>query len=239
MQVELGTKKRVFTFSDRMLAAAHLGSTLVLYAATVVAREGDDVVIEGTSGPNYKVHAGYLIAVPDEVKLRPRDPVLAEWNGAMKHAVVTKVNKTSNTVRFTDVDGGAPETTLKTARVVRQVDGLHPGNYAAMRDGADHKLVLLVSSWKEGGTRRWLGLGYAGAATLIDEAALRPMPTSLGAVKPGAEVMADWAGTLRRGTVTAADADAGLVTVKFERAGRPAVLGWGRVTLPFDATQAR
>ena len=39
---------------------------------------------------------------------------------------------------------------------------------------------------------------------------------------------------MRRATVQAAD-EVGLFTVKFERAGRPATIGWGLLTPPLDA----
>src|SRR5690348_17132842 len=43
-KVTLDAGKRVFTFSDAMLANAKPGSTLVLYAATVTGIEGDDLI---------------------------------------------------------------------------------------------------------------------------------------------------------------------------------------------------
>ena len=235
-RVKLDAGRRVFTFSDRMLAGARPGSTLVLYAATVVGFEGDDLIIEGRGGPSYKVHPGYVIPVPDAFRPRLHDPVLTEWNGAMKHAVVTRFVKDRLAVRYTDMDARTPEALLKDVRFVRQVEGLAPGNYAALREGDAWRHVLLVSRAGDespAAGARWLALGYGGAALLADEAALRPIPINPTKIKVGAPVLAEWVGTLRRATVQSVD-DTGLFTVKFERAGRPVRVGWGLLTPPLD-----
>ncbi|MCC6556613.1 MAG: hypothetical protein IT372_26940 [Polyangiaceae bacterium] len=251
-RIKLDPGRRVFTFSDRMLAGARPGSTLVLYAATVVGFEGDDLIIEGRGGPSYKVHPGYVIPVPDAPRVRLRDPVLTEWNGVMKHAVVTKFVKDRIGVRYTDMDARTPEGLLKDARFVRQVEGLAPGNYAALKEGDGYRHVLLVS--RSGGGpdpevradepraapdpgARWLALGYGGAALLVDEAALRPIPISPTRLKAGEPVLAEWVGALRRATIQSVD-DTGLFTVKFERAGRPVRVGWGLITPPLDPAPA-
>lgn len=235
-RIKLDPGRRVFTFSDRMLAGAKPGSTLVLYAATVVGFEGDDLIIEGRGGPSYKVHPGYVIPVPDAPRVRLRDPVLTEWNGVMKHAVVTQFVKDRIGVRYTDMDARTPEALLKDVRFVRQVEGLAPGNYAALADGDAWRHVLLISRAADGAggaAARWLALGYGGAALLADEAALRPIPISPTKLKVGAPVLAEWVGTLRHATVQSLD-DTGLFTVKFERAGRPVRVGWGLLTPPLD-----
>jgi hypothetical protein len=232
-KIKLDPGRRVFTFSERMLAGAVPGSTLVLYAATVVGFEGEDLIVEGRGGPSYKVHPGYVIPVPDAAKVRLRDPVLTEWNGVMKHAVVTRFVKDRIAVRYTDMEARTPEALLKDARFVRQTDGLAPGNYAALKDGDVWRHVLLVSRAGSGGAARWFALGYGGAATLADEAALRPIPVSPTKIKAGDAIWAEWVGTLRRATVQSVE-DTGLFTVKFERAGRPARIGWGLVTPPLE-----
>ncbi len=244
-KVNLDAGKRVFTFSDQMMAAARPGATLVLSPATVAGIEGDDLIIEGHGGPSYKVHPGYVIPVPDAPRLRPGDAVLTEHRGLMKHAVVVRFVKDRVAVRFTDVEGRAPEALLvggngaptatgpsKAARFVRQVEGLAPGNYAALRQGDEWLHVLLVSASGEGDARRWLALGFGGAATLATEADLKPIPVRF-APKLGAVVWAEWSGKMRRATVQSAD-DPGLFTVKYERAGRPAVLGWGLLMTPLE-----
>jgi hypothetical protein len=239
--IKLDPGRRVFTFSDRMLAGAKLGSTLVLYAATVVGFEGDDLIVEGRGGPSYKVHPGYVIPVPDGSRVRPRDPVLTEWNGVMKHAVITRFVKDRVEVRYTDMDARTPLGLLKGVRFVRQVDGLAPGNYAAWKDGDAWRHVLLVSRLggepeKPGGApagaARWFALGYGGAAVLVEETGLHPIPIQP-QLKVGASVWAEWVGTLRPAVVQSAD-ETGLFTVKFERAGRPVTVGWGLLTPPLE-----
>jgi hypothetical protein len=224
-RLKLDAGRRVFTFSDAMLAGARPGSTLILYSATVSGFDGDDFLVEGRTGPAYKVHAGYVIAVPDDPKIKHGDPVLTEWNGVMKHAVITKLGRDRVGVRFTDMDSKTPEAQLKNPRLVKQSEGLQPGNYAALRDGETLRHVLLVSLAGEGLAKKWFALGFGGAAMIVDEVALTPIPVKYDP-KPGAAVLAEWVGTLRKATVQAA-LDQGLFSVRFERAGRPVTLGWG------------
>jgi len=244
-RVTLDPGKRVFTFSDAMLQGAKLGSTLVLYAATVAGFEGDDLIIEGHTGPSYKVHAGYVIPVPDEPRVNAGDVVLTEWNSVMRHAVVAKLVKDRIAVRFTDMDmkmgevllqGGRPGTgssSSKIVRFVKQAEGLAPGNYAALQQGGEFRHVLLVSPAEaKGEKRRWFSLGFGGAAMLVDEADLRPIPVRY-APKVGAAVWAEWAGTMRKAVVQSVD-DPGLFTVKYDRAGRPAVVGFGLIMPPLE-----
>lgn len=256
-KVALEPGKRVFTFSDQMLANARVGSTLVLYAATALGLEGDDLIIEGRGGPSYKVHSAYAIPVPDEPKLKVGDAVLTEWNGVMKHAAVTRFVKDRVGVRFTDMDTRSPETLLvagkgkpgaagtgKAVRFLKQVDGLVPGNYAALRQeppadadaGApqepswSHVLLISPSADAPSPQRTWFALGFGGAAMIVKEADLRPIPVKY-SPKVGAHVWAEWAGTMRTATVQSAE-DPALFVVKFDRAGRPATVGWGLVMPP-------
>jgi hypothetical protein len=243
-RIALDPGKRVFTFPAAMLQGARLGSTLVLHGATVMGLEGDDLLIEGKGGPSYRIHAGYAIPVPDETKLKLGDVVLTEWgNGVMKHAVVTRFVKDRVGVRYTDLEARTPEALLlggrataavsgpsKAVRFIKQSEGLQPGNYAAHHVGEEWKHVLLVSPAVEGEKKRWFALGFGGAALIADEADLQPIPIRW-APKPGATVWAEWAGAMRRGTVQNVD-DPGLFTVKYERAGRPATVGFGRIMAP-------
>lgn len=247
--VRLDPGRRVFTFSDRMLAGAKLGSTLVLYAATVVGFEGDDLIVEGKGGPSYRVHPGYVIPVPDAPRLRPHDPVLTEWNGVMKHAVVTRFVKDKIEVRYTDMDARTPLAQVKGVRFVKQTDGLVPGNFAAWKDGETWRHVLLVSrlgsspeekpadgvvpaGTAPAGVARWFVLAYGGAAQIADEPALRPIPVRP-KLKVGSSVWAEWVGALRPAVIQSAE-ETGLFTVRFERAGRPVTVGWGLITPPLD-----
>jgi hypothetical protein len=232
-RLKLDPGRRVFTFSDAMLAGAQAGSTLILYSATVSGLDGDDLLVEGRTGPTYKVHAGYVIPVPDDPKVKHGDPVLTEWNGVMKHAVITKLTRDRVGVRFTDMDSKTPEGQLKNPRLVKQTEGLQPGNYAALRDAETLRHVLLVSPAGEGTAKKWFALGFGGAAMVVDEAALTPIPVKYDP-KPGAAVLAEWVGTLRKATVQAA-LDQGLFSVRFERAGRPVTLGWGMLLRDTEA----
>lgn len=230
-KIQLAPARRVFTFPQEMLAGAKLGTTLVLHAATALGIEGDNVLIEGKGGPPYRVHAGYVIPVPDDARVRVGDPVLAEHAGVMKHAVVTKLARGKIGLRFTDLEPRAPEVLAKGARIMKQSEGLAPGNYAALRHRDTWRHVLLVSPI-DGPTKRWFALGFAGAATLADEADLRPIPVKP-SLRVGDAVWAESVGVLRRGTVQAL-VDPGFFTVKLERAGRPVTLGWGLVTKPLE-----
>jgi hypothetical protein len=243
-RVTLDPGKRVFTFSAGMLEGAKLGSTLVLYAATVIGIEGDDLIIDGRVGPSYKVNGCYVIPVPDDAKAKPGDAVLTEWNGVLKHAVITKPIKDKIGVRFTDLDARSGEVLLQggkptaatgkhpPARFVKQTEGLVPGNYAALQRGEEWLHVLLVSPAPDGEKKRWFALGFGGAALVADEVDLRPIPIRY-TPKIGAAVWAEWVGSLRKGTVQTAP-DPGLFTVKFERAGRPATVGFGRILPPIE-----
>lgn len=250
-RVTIDPGKRVFTFSDQMLQGAKLGSTLVLYAATVAGFEGDDLIIEGRGGPSYKVHAGYVIPVPDDPRVKPGDVVLTEWNSVMRHAVITKLVKDKVGVRFTDMDSKMAEVLLqggraaaasagidltrgsasRAARFVKQTEGLQPGNYAALQQGGDFRHVLLVSP-VTAEKKRWFCLGFGGAAMIVDEAELRPIPVRY-TPKVGASVWAEWTGTMRKATVQSVD-ELGLFTVKYDRAGRPRAIGFGLIMPPIE-----
>lgn len=234
MRIKLDPGRRVFAVSSELLHRAKLGSTLVFYGANVIGFEGDDLLIEAKGGSTYKVHRGYVIPVPDDPKIRVGDPVLTEYAGVMKHAVVLKMAKGRVHVRYTDMDPRTPEAQLKEkeTRFIKQSPGILPGNFAALRDGEEHRHVLLISPAVEGEKKRWFALGYGSAAQLVDEAALRPIPVKW-SPRPGEIVWAEWVGTMRRATVQSVDAPA-FFTVKYERAGRPATVGWGLLMPPLD-----
>ena len=220
----LDAGKRVFTVSDQMLAGAKLGSTLVMYAATVAGLDGELLVIEGRTGPPYKVHPSLAIVVPDDPRIQPGDPVVAEHNGVMRHGVVKKHVKDRILVRYVDGESRSGESTLKATRFLKQTDGLKPGNYAALGDGETLRHVLLVSPFDDG-QKKWFVLGAGGAAMIALESALEPIPVKF-APRTGTQVLAAHNGVLRKATVTSTP-ETGIFSVKYERAGRPATLGWG------------
>jgi hypothetical protein len=242
-KIVLDAGKRVFTFTAPMMASARPGATLVLSAATVAGMDGDELIVEGHAGPSYRVHPGYVIPVPDAPRVRQGDAVLTERGGRLEHAVVTRFVKDKVAVRFLGADARAQEALLqggsgaptpagpsKAARFVRQAEGLAPGNYAALHEGASYSHVMLVSAHGEGEGRRWFALGYGGAARIVAEADLKPIPLRYNP-RLHAVVWAESGGKMRRATVERAD-DPGLFTVKYERAGRPVVVGWGSLMAP-------
>jgi hypothetical protein len=215
-----------------MLHGAKEGSSLSLRVAQATGKEGDNVLIEGRDGPSYKVHAGYVIVVPDGFKPKVNGPVISEWAGQLRHGVLRRQVRDSYVVRFTDTEDKS-DRTLKSAAIIAQTDGFHPGNYAGLKDGDSVKLVLLVSDLS-GEPKRWLTLGFAGAATIVNESALVGVPVSY-EPKDGADVWAVWLGTFRPGVAKSLDRPA-LFSVKFERTGRPVPLGWGMLMPPYVAT---
>lgn len=221
----LDSGRRVFTVSEQTLAGAKLGSTIVMQAATVAGFDGELLVIEGQNGP-YKVHPAYAIAVPDKAAIRPAIPVVTERNGLLRHAVVKKHVRDRVTVRFTDEGLRHGELVLKNTRFIPQKDGLHPGNYAALGEEETLRHVLLVSPFDDG-EKKWLVLGAAGAAMIARESALEPIPVKY-QPRAGTAVLAEHNGVLRKGTIQSAS-EPGIFSVKYERAGRPAALGWGFV----------
>ncbi|MFO0586257.1 MAG: hypothetical protein U0441_01895 [Polyangiaceae bacterium] len=227
--------KRVFTVSDQMLAGAKLGSTLVMYAATVAGLDGELLVIEGRNGPPYKVHPAYAIPVPDDPKIQPGDPVITEHNGVLRHGVVKKHVKDRILVRFVDGESRLGEAGLKAARFIKQTDGLRPGNYAAYGDGEALRHVMLISPFDDG-QKKWLVLGAGGAAMIAPESALEAIPVKANP-RTGDAVLAEHNGVLRKATI-ASTPETGIFNVKYERAGRPATLGWGFL-IPLDSGKRR
>ncbi|MEZ4302105.1 MAG: hypothetical protein R3B70_44660 [Polyangiaceae bacterium] len=228
--------KRVFVAPERMLATAKLGSTLLLQAATVMGFDGDLLVIETATGTPYKVHPGYAIAVPDVARVRPGDAVFTEHHGSLRHGVVKRFVKDRVTVRFVDGDTRTSELPIKTTRFVRQNNGLAPGNFAAFGDAEVLRHVMLVSSFEDAGEKKWLALGDAGAAMIVAERALEPIPVKY-QPRAGTAVLAEHNGVLRKGLIVTAS-EPGIFTVKYERAGRPVTLGWGFV-MPLAAEKPK
>lgn len=225
--------QRIFAPPMAMLRGAKIGTSLALRAAEVVSKDGDNIVVQGRDGPNYKINAAYVIAVPPNFRPRVNGPVIAEWAGQLRHGVLRRMNMGSAVIRFTDTEDKS-ERTLKNGALIAQQDGFRPGNFAGVREGDAVKQVMLLSELGDH-SRRWLALGYAGAATIVEEVDLVSVPVSF-EPKAGATVWGAWLGGYRPGTVTDVDAP-GLVTVKFDRTGRAVRLGWGSFMPPFIPQQ--
>lgn len=227
--LDVAVGARVFAVPEPMLRGAKLGSTLVLSAARVVGRDGDAMLVETREGQPYRLHPAYVVAfAATGKKAGVGDPVVVEHAGVLKHGVLRSRKKGKAIVRLFDAADTA-DRAIDEALVTRAEDGFRPGNFAAARADGELRHVLLVSPIEaaegQGGARRWLALGHAGAATLVDEPSLVAIPVRWDP-KEQAPVLVESLGRMRPGTIQAIDRP-GLYTVKLERAGRPATVGWG------------
>jgi hypothetical protein len=80
--LEVANGSRVFTVPEPMLRGAKLGSSMQLRAATVVGREGENVVIDGRDGPDYAVHPSYVIPLTPEQATSPHEAARRRRVGA-------------------------------------------------------------------------------------------------------------------------------------------------------------
>lgn len=231
-ELDLPAGARVFAVPEPMLHGAKLGSTLVLHAARVVGRDVDALLVQTREGEPYKLHPGYVVPATAK-KPGVGDPVIAEWAGVLKHGVLRSWKKGKPVVRFFDASDTA-DRTLDDSIVIRAEDGFRPGNFAAGNLGGELRHVMLVSP-VEGESKRWLALGHAGAAQLIEETALVAIPVEW-APKEDAPVLVESLGRMRPGVIQAIDRP-GLYTVKLERAGRPSTVGWGFLMPPARAAR--
>lgn len=236
-KLELAVGARVFTVPEPMLRGAKLGSSLQLRAATVLAVDGDSYVVDGRDGADYSVHPAYIIPLVSVARPNLRQPVIAEFAGALRHGVVKRYVKDKIVVRFTDtLDRG--ERSLEPEQLMPQKDGFRPGNYAvvrasaAARDPSEFQHVLLISPIGGEGAdaAEWLAMGYGGAALVVKTADLVAVPTSY-EPKDGAPIWVEHLGHMRAGTVKEQDKP-GALTIKLERAGGAVTTGWGLVMPP-------
>jgi hypothetical protein len=227
-KLDLAAGSRVFTVPEVMLRGAKLGSAFSLRAATITGRDGDDFIVDGRDGPPYRVHAAYVIPLVPLTRPKLEAPVVAEWAGALRHGVIRRLVKDKIVVRFTDA-GDKSERTLSAEQMMLQKDGFHSGNYAVRRSGADYVHLLLVSPLGES-SGDWLAIGYGGATQVVAERDLLAVPVSY-LPKVGTSVWAEHLGKMRDAKVTAVDRP-GLCDVRFDRAGKSVVVGWGLVMPP-------
>lgn len=232
-KLELENGARVFAVPEPMLRGAKLGSSMQLRAATVVGKDGDNnLMIDGRDGPDYPIHPSYVIVLDSERRPRVNQPVVVEWAKSIRHGVVRRYVKDKIVVRFTDTQDKSDRQVLPT-QLMSQKDGFRPGNYAALR-GNDGELehVLLVSplTGEPKDATEWFAIGYLGSARIAKTEALVGVPVSL-SPKAGATVLVEHLGRMRDAVVKEVDAP-GLMTVRFERAGRSVQTGWGLVMLP-------
>jgi hypothetical protein len=135
-------------------------------------------------------------------------------------------------VRFTDVGVSVRDQKIEPLRIGRLEGGLEPGGYAVHRREDEWRHVLLVSSAKHRGAERWLVLGRAGAAELVDAQQLQAMPLRLKPKpKKGTTLWVAWRGTMVPAAVRKSES-AELFTLDRARSGAPLVLGIGMVMPP-------
>jgi hypothetical protein len=221
----LAADSLVYTVPRHVLETARAGSSFVLHAATAEGVEGGNVIVHIGHDASYPVHPAYVL-VPPHGTLRRGAAVLAPNRGQLGHAVVVAVKRDLVTVHYTDLGPGYGDQPLPARDVAPQGSGLAPGNYAVVADGEVMRQVLLLSGGTHAdGKRRWLALGYAGEASLIEEERLQPVPLDF-QPKVGAVVAVPWLGTMVPGRVTAVD-PRGIYTVRRARVVPPLFLGPG------------
>ena len=228
-----------------MLDGAKLGSTLVLYAATVVGFEGDDL---DHRGPRRALVQG---------QRELRDPGPRRRAREARRGGAHRVERGAQARGGHQADQGQDRRALhRSRRPLRR--GAPPGRQADRDDGqapagplrqADRgprarQLRGAPPTAKSGCTCSWsrppptarpsAGSPSASAARRSSPTRRisRPIPIRF-TPKIGAVVWAEWVGTLR-GRRSRPRGDPGLFTVKFERAGRPATVGFGRILPPIE-----
>jgi hypothetical protein len=219
--------QRVFAVPQPMLARARVGSSLVLRAATVEGREGDDLVVRVGTGIPYPVHPAYVV-VPRPGRMGRGTPVFAAYRGVLRHGVVKNLSLDRVVVRYTDLGFKLADQKLVPARVGVLAPGvLMPGGQAVARQDGELRHVQLVSTGVHSdGKKRWLVIGHLGEAQLVEETALVPLPARRFRAKVGTTVLAAWRGTMVPAKLLTIDRP-GLFTVKRARTARRLLVGPG------------
>ncbi|MBW2454768.1 MAG: hypothetical protein JRI68_09665 [Deltaproteobacteria bacterium] len=228
-QVQVPEKQRVFAVPAAMLRQARVGSSLVLEAATVKGREGDDLVVRVGTGRAYPIHPAYVV-VPRRGRMGRGTPVFAAYRGVMRHGVVKHLSLDRVVVRFTDLGFKLGDQKLVTERVgVLEPGTLMAGGRAAvLLDGVRAHVQLVSAGVHRDGKRRWLVLGARGEAQLVEEGALTPLPARRFKPKIGATVLAAWRGEMVPAKLVSLDRP-GLYTVKRQRTSRRLLVGPGMI----------
>ncbi len=226
-EVEEG--QRVFAVPQRMLAQARQGSSLVLRAATVRGREGNDLVVRVGTGIPYPVHPAYVV-VPRPGRMGRGTPVFAAYRGVLRHGVVKNLSLDRVVVRYTDLGFKLGDQKLVRQRIgVLQPGRLMAGGQAVARQGGQLHHVQLVSvGVHSDGKKRWLVIGHGGAAQLVEETALIALPPRRFKAKLGTTVLAAWRGGMVPAELLALDRP-GLFTVKRQRTSRRLLVGPGMI----------
>ncbi len=229
---------QVFAVPRRMLDGARPGSALALRVATVLERQGTDLVVRIGQGEPFPVHPAYVV-VPRIGQLKLGTEVLTAWRGRPHHAVVRGLSGRDRvTARFIDIGQKTADQKLPIEGLGVLGPGLVPGAYAALREGDGWQHVVLVSSGVHGdGKTKWLALRDGGEAVIVDEDRLTRLPTTRFDPKSGEVVLAAWRGAMVPAKVADVDRPA-LYTVRREQLGPPLLLGAAEI-MPVPAASAR
>jgi hypothetical protein len=216
---------RVLAVPKRMLEHARAGTTMVLEPARVEGREGDDLVVRVRQGVPFPAHSAYVVVL-ERGRIGRGTPLVVVYRDAVRHAVARNVAHDRVVVRLTDGGHKLPDQKLDPEDVGMLTPGaLTPGGYAVHKEGDGLEHVLLVSRGQHKDKKvRWLALGRAGEAKLIEESALSALPRPNHEPRTGDQVLAAFRGRMVSAEVRAVDAP-GLYTVKRERAGEPLLVG--------------
>jgi hypothetical protein len=228
---EMGVSKgdRVYAVSRASLRVAGLGKTLVLRLSRVVGHEGEQLLVRQPSGVPYAIHPAYVVAMRHG-RFRRRGSVLAPRDGRMRHAVVRTFRRKKVVVKYTDVGLHLREQALDRGQLGILAGGLEAGGFAVLRDGDVLRHVTLISKGThKDGKLRWLALAYGAVATLIDHERLAALPR-LPRLRPGADVLVAWRGTMTAAVVGKVEAS-GLLSLKRPRFGGLLTAGPGMVML--------
>ena len=237
-KLDLAPGTVVYAVPVAMLRGAKLGSAFQLRATTVAGKDRDFLLIDGGEDPDYPLHPSYLVVhQPGARTPRLNQPVITSFAGLLRHGVVKGMSKNKVNVRLTDTPQHG-DRLLDAEQLMAQSDGFAPGNYVAWRTGEGYEHMLLVSPVAGEGkdATEWLALGYGGASAIVKTADLVLIPVTY-EPKVGTTVWAEHLGKMRRGVVSDFNKPA-VFSVKFERAGAAASVGWGGLMPPFVPANA-
>lgn len=213
--VTIAKDTAVYAPSRQALESAGLGSSLVLRRVAAVGVEGGTVLVQAGRRAPYAVHPGYLV-VPGSGRLRRGGYALVDHRGRLRHALIVAFTRERVTVRYTDLGRRGGEVKLPRRLVAPQRSGLASGSYAVQRRGDAYHHVLLVSGAKHGdGKTKWLVLGFAAQARLVDESSLQALPLG-DSPKKGQPVWVAWRGEMVPARVTSVEPP-GLLAVRRDR----------------------
>jgi hypothetical protein len=220
---------RVFTVPRAMLDRAKLGSSFELRAAIVDGVDGTNLLVHMRGEAPFAAHPAYVV-VAEPGRIGMGTLLIAPYGGVLRHAVGKNLFRDKIVVRFTDLGRKPSDRKLSPNDIGVLPEGrLAPGSFAIHRDEHERKHVTLVSVAKHpDGKERWLVLGYAGEAKLVESSELESLPPRRFRPKVGDNVLALWRGGMVPAMLREID-HPGIYTVKRPRTGAPLTLGPGMI----------